>query len=216
MHHRLTPELARAVQADRVAAAARRRPPADAGDLERLVAGAAAGDPSAWAALVARFEPYLLRVARSHGLSRHEAEDAVQDTWMRLLHNIGRVREPRALAGWLTTTARHESLRVRERARREKPTAEDPRAEVADATKDDVEVRLDAAARRIELTGALAALPPRHARIMRALFSDTAPSYDEIAAQLRVPIGSIGPIRSRCLAKLRLNGRLRQVADPVT
>jgi hypothetical protein len=37
--------------------------------------------------------------------------------------------------------------------------------------------------------------------------------YDEIAAQLDLPVGSIGPIRGRCLARLRRDARLRQVVE---
>jgi RNA polymerase sigma factor (sigma-70 family) len=156
-----------------------------------------------------------LRVARAHGLSRHEAEDAVQDTWIRLMKNIGGVREPRALAGWLTTTARHESLRVLERSRREKPTDDELCADVPDAGDGAAGAELDAAACQAEVTRALALLPPRHGSLMRALFSETAPSYQEIAAQLGVPVGSIGPIRGRCLAKLRVDRRLRELAEVV-
>ena len=48
---------------------------------------------------------------------------------------------------------------------------------------------------------------------MRALFADTESSYIEISDALEIPIGSIGPIRARCFAKLRLNTRLRQLAQ---
>src|SRR3954449_12619319 len=104
-----------AVQADRMAAVSRHRRPAERFDLDLIVTTAAAGDERAWAALVRRFQPQLLRVARAQGLGAHEAEDAVQDTWMRLMGGITGVREPRALGGWLTTTARRESLRLRQR-----------------------------------------------------------------------------------------------------
>jgi RNA polymerase sigma factor (sigma-70 family) len=154
-----------------------------------------------------------LRIARAHGLSAHEAEDAVQDTWVRFMRNAGRVREPRALGGWLATTARHESLRTRERARRERPTADELQTELADITAADAEASLDAGARRAAVTRALDALPVRHRTLMRALFAPDAPSYQEIAAALEIPVGSIGPIRGRCLNQLRRNDRLAQLAE---
>jgi RNA polymerase sigma factor (sigma-70 family) len=213
MHHHVTREFARTQQADRVAAARRRRPPAAPEDLERLVAGAAAGDEIAWDALVTRFRPALVRMARAHGLSAHEAEDAVQDTWIRFLRHACRMRDPRAVGGWLATTVRHESLRTRERARREQPTAEDPQAELADATAAEAQDTIDAAARQAAIRRALDALPPRHRTLMRALFAPDAPSYQEIAAALEIPVGSIGPIRGRCLNQLRRNDRLAQLAE---
>ena len=179
--------------------------------LDGLVAQAASGDEFAWAELVRRFEPHLLRVARSHGLSLHEAEDAVQDTWVRLMRGIRTVREPQALGGWLTTTARRESLRVRERCAYELPTADTLGGE--DSTGEEAEARIEAATCQAAVTRALASLPPRHRRLMLALFDEAAGSYHEIARDLGIPVGSIGPIRGRCLEQLRRNAHLRVVAE---
>jgi RNA polymerase sigma factor (sigma-70 family) len=211
LHPHVGGALARTVESDRVAAAAKRRLPAGADDLAQLLETATAGDEDAWRVLVTRFSPRLLRLARAHGLSGQEAEDAVQDTWMRLLRHIDAVREPRALGGWLATTARRESLRVRERAQRERPTDEDLQADVAIAG--EYERALGAAERRAAVADALDALPPRHRRLIRALFTDAEPSYHDIAAELGMPIGSIGPIRGRCLVQLRRNLRLREAAE---
>ena len=38
------------------------------------------------------------------------------------------------------------------------------------------------------------------------------PAYADVALALDMPIGSIGPIRSRCLEKLRRDDDLRHVA----
>jgi DNA-directed RNA polymerase specialized sigma24 family protein len=43
---------------------------------------------------------------------------------------------------------------------------------------------------------------------MRMLIAEPAPSYAEISAALDIPVGSIGPIRQRCLARLRRNREL--------
>ena len=157
-------EFARTVHQERLVIAARRRPAVDGGGLEWLVAAAAAGDRSGWEALVTRFTPRLERLARTQGLSRHEAEDAVQDTWERLLRNITRVREPRALGGWLATTARRESQRVRERSRRETPTDEALAADLADVTAFDAEAELGLAERSAAVSRALDGLPAEPAR----------------------------------------------------
>src|SRR5690348_8983193 len=88
LHHHVVDDYLRSVQAERAPRFTRRRPSSRATGLDGLVARAANGDEFAWAELVRRFEPHLLRVARSHGLSLHEAEDAVQDTWLRLMRGI--------------------------------------------------------------------------------------------------------------------------------
>ena len=160
-----------------------------------------------------RYQPQLLRVARAQGLSAHEAEDAVQDTWMRLMGGITGVREPRALGGWLTTTARRESLRLRQRGAQELPTADELAGDAS--TTDDAESHMDAAACRDAVTRALDGLPARHRRLMRALFDDTAGSYHEIARDLDMPVGSIGPIRGRCLTQLRRNAHLQRLAEAI-
>jgi RNA polymerase sigma factor (sigma-70 family) len=213
MHSLAAAYYARTLQADRLAAAARRRPPADGSDLERLVAMATAGDQPAWDALVARFGPLMMRLARSHGLTRHEAEDAVQETWMRLMRNIGAVRQPRALGGWLRTAVRNESLRVRVRRERERPSGEDLCDALADTMRHETADESDAVRRRVAVARALDALPARHRTLRRALFAEPEPTYRDVATQLGMPIGSIGPTRGRCIAQLRRDARLRALDE---
>jgi RNA polymerase sigma factor (sigma-70 family) len=211
MHHHLVNDYARTVEAERLAVAAKRRSPADGGELERLVAAAAAGESTAWDALVARFAPVMLRIARSCGLGRHEAEDAVQNAWIRLLRGIELVREPHAIGAWLATTTRRESLRLRQQARREPPSGE-PLLADADAP-DEAFRELDAAECRAAVESALNRLPPRHRALMDELLVDTVGGYRDIAARLGMPVGSIGPTRGRCLALLRRDERLRRISE---
>jgi len=211
MHQHASSAYLRAAHADRVAAASSKRPPAGGAELERLVAAAAAGEPSAWEALVTRFAPRLHRVARAQGLSRAEAEDAVQDTWMRLVRHIGGVRDAAAIGGWLQTTARRESMRVRERAQRERATGEPLGADVGVGT--EAGHGVDSATCQAAVNRALTGLPVRRRTLLRLLFAESAPSYGEIAAELGIPVGSIGPTRGRCLAQLRRDGDLRRLAE---
>jgi RNA polymerase sigma factor (sigma-70 family) len=173
---------------------------------ERLVRAASAGDQAAWSALVARFDQHLRWVARRHGLGAHDADDVAQETLLRLFKNIARIRDRRALAGWLRTTARRESVRAARAGERERPTEADLGAALAPP--DDPLAALDAADRAAALTRALERLPDRHRRLMAALFAEPAPTYAELSAQLGVPIGSIGPIRARCLERLRRDDAL--------
>jgi RNA polymerase sigma factor (sigma-70 family) len=203
---------AQTVHRERVAAGLARAA-RDGGDLRTLLAKASQGDAVAWEAIVARFGPRLMRVARAHGLSRAEAEDAVQETWVQCLRNLHQVREPRALGGWLTTTARHESLRLRERVRREDPTADELGADLA--APDSPVRELEAAEARVAVARALDELPPHHRTLMEALLDDTGNGYKEIAERLNIPVGSIGPTRGRCLARMRRDERLRALAEAV-
>src|SRR5262245_65492149 len=80
--------------------------------LTQLVRRAADGDEVAWKAIVDRFSGLVWATARAHRLSRDDAVDVVQTTWLRLVEHLDSIREPERLGGWLATTARHESLRL--------------------------------------------------------------------------------------------------------
>ncbi len=54
-------------------------------------------------------------------------------------------------------------------------------------------------------------LAPRQRQLLHALLSTPAPSYQQIAAQMSISIGSIGPTRLRALRRLRL--MLREQLD---
>src|SRR5690348_11078351 len=73
------------------------------------------GDKEAFDALIADLAPLVWHVARGNGLDRTTAEDVVQTVWLALLRHLDRLDEPKALVGWLITTARREANRTRRR-----------------------------------------------------------------------------------------------------
>src|SRR6476661_1498227 len=101
------------------------------GELTMLLRAAADGDAAAWNRIVERFATLLWSVARAHRLDTDDAADVVQNTWLRLLDHLDRIREPEALAGWLQTTARYESLSMLRRRGRERVVRHDDLAEQA-------------------------------------------------------------------------------------
>ena len=182
-----------------------------------LVHAAREGDHAAWTALVRRFDRNLRAIARSYRLAPTDVGDVVQTTWLNLLENIGDLREPAAIAGWLVTTTRRNAMRRLQVQVREQLT-DDPRLGDRPDT-DGPEARLLAAERRDVLAHAVATLPDRHRRLMTVLASRPALGYDHVSELLSMPIGSIGPIRARSLARLSRNPHLRALATtppPVT
>jgi RNA polymerase sigma factor (sigma-70 family) len=173
-----------------------------------LVDAARRGDERAWTRLHHEFDSMLRIVARGCRLAEHDVDDAVQNTWIKLHRHIHSIREPSAIAGWLATTVRRESLRLMQSHVREVltqgPMAHDRGGE------DGPEGRLLEHERHLVLTRALATLPDRHRRLMTLIADDVA--YEQIGTTLGMPMGSIGPIRSRCLARLQRNRELRQLA----
>jgi RNA polymerase sigma factor (sigma-70 family) len=168
-----------------------------------LLAASAAGDQGAWDDLVARYGSLIWAIARGYRLEVGETDDAVQNTWLRLVEHLGRISEPEHLGGWLATTARRECLQLLRRRRR----IGYPSDLAAEADPPDPAPALDAALLEGERDGALWAavqtLPERCWRLLRVLMASPPPSYAEVSAALDMPVGSIGPTRQRCLEQLR-------------
>jgi RNA polymerase sigma factor (sigma-70 family) len=172
-------------------------------DLAELVGAASGGDQQAWEGLVHRFGGLVWSVARSHGLSAADAADVSQTAWLRLVEHLDRIRDPERVGTWLASTARHEALRVLRRAGRELPVGEESELEPRGAVVETPDAYALASERDELLWKAFTALPPRCQRLLRVLIADPAPSYQQVAASLQMPIGSIGPTRARCLSRLR-------------
>lgn len=171
----------------------------DAELLAALVEGGGGSHP-AWSALVARYAHRLYAVARSFGLDQATAEDLVQIAWLRLLEHPSRVREPAAVGPWLCTVVRNEALRRLSRRR------EIPVVLGLDARPDDGEApdaRLVRQERISALRLAFAHLGGECQQLLRLMVAEPPLSYDEIAAALGRPRGSLGPSRRRCLDQLR-------------
>jgi RNA polymerase sigma factor (sigma-70 family) len=182
--------------------------PARDADIGPLVRDARAGRDDAWARLVARYDTTLRMIARSYRLGPADVDDVVQMTWVRLYENIDRLREPRAISGWLATTARREAMRVLQTSVREQ-LSDDP--ELGDAAESDrPETAVLLAEERALLRRALAALPGRQRTLLTLLASQPDVDYRHISARLDMPMGSIGPIRARGLARLGRDPELRR------
>ncbi len=184
------------------ASAPRRRQ--DAGDLV-VRAGTAfeeyrQGVPGAIDTLVRLVSPLLWHTARQCGLTAAESEDVVQQTFLSLVRSKDSVSDPLAVVRWLTVSLRR--LAWRERANSAKRTNEEPsdddlpRAPSAEHTA----VLTDQQRRLWEKVGELS---ERCRRLLAVIAFAPRPDYATIAVDLGIPVGSIGPTRGRCLAKLR-------------
>ncbi|MEU4968124.1 RNA polymerase sigma factor [Streptomyces smyrnaeus] len=161
-----------------------------------------------------------------------DAEDLRQGVWLRWLERLGEGGGPPAEpAAWLGAAVRAEA-RAAAGSRREVPLATEPaprvprqrRVTATDGTGDpasDTEAPLLAAERHRELAAAVSLLPGRCPALLRALLSREEPTYPQIARELGMSQGALGPLRSRCLECLRrmlaakvpppgLRGRVRE------
>jgi RNA polymerase sigma factor (sigma-70 family) len=177
----------------------------DSDPVPGWVRAAAAGDQRAWDLLVDRFAGLVWAICREHRLSDSDAADTVQLTWLRLLENLGRIRDPQRLAGWLATTCRRQCLAVLRQSKTTVPTTADSLDLVmggSGAADQDVL----ATEQRAILWQAFTRLSDWCQQVLRALILDAEdgpPSYRLVAARLQTPVGGLGPTRARCLSQLR-------------
>ncbi len=172
---------------------------------EELVGLCAGGDEIAWAVLVRRYRRLVFAVPHRAGLDQDRAEEVFQATFAKLAEKIGTLREPGRVRAWVVTTARRltiDAIRAR-RERREEADGEEALAAIPDgALLPSEEMERLEAQHLVRLALGRLAAPCR--RLLTALFSgrEHPPSYESIAAELDIPVGSIGPTRARCLQKL--------------
>ena len=176
----------------------------DVGDLV-VRAGTAfadyrAGVPGAIDTLVRLVSPLLWHTARQCGLTAAEAEDVVQQTFLSLVRSKDSVSDPLAVVRWLTVSLRRLAWRERAASSKrssEEPTDDDlPRAPSAEH----MAVLTDQQRRLWSMVGEL---PERCRKLLAVIAFAPRPDYAAIAVDLGIPVGSIGPTRGRCLAKLR-------------
>ncbi|OYU96675.1 MAG: RNA polymerase subunit sigma-24 [Burkholderiales bacterium PBB5] len=185
------------------------QPPQD--DDATLVARCRRGDEAAWRTLVMRYQRLVYAIVRRFGDDEHRAADVFQTVFERLLAHLPRLAEPERLQAWIVTTARREALLLRRRGQR---TESLPRACDADDDSAEFDIADDGPGPEAQLAdlqqlhrmrGALEQLDERCRTLLGLLFRDAgeAVPYEEVGRRMNLPVGSIGPTRSRCLGKLR-------------
>jgi RNA polymerase sigma factor (sigma-70 family) len=171
-------------------------------DDAKLIDQCLRGEEAAWTVLLAKYKNLIFSVPIKYGFSREESADIFQSVCLDLLYELKRLREPRALAGWLIRITYNKCFHQGQLKRRR--ATEDGQAELAAAAEEIPENRLHELQREEALRTALRSLNPRCHKLVEMLFFESpARPYDEIAKSLALATGSIGSIRRRCLDELR-------------
>jgi len=182
-----------------------------------LVNRAAAGDRVAWHEIVERYSPLVWSICLRFRLDRDDADDVNQTVWLLLVDKIGSLREPAALPGWLAKTTRNECLRVLRVAARHVHAGLPPDDQMpSDVDAATIEEEVLAAERNAALRAAFAELPSKCRKLLSMMISDPPCRYQEISEALDLPVGSIGPMRARCLEQIRRCPHIRSVSDDGT
>lgn len=180
-------------------------------DDAALVARCLKGEEAAWALIVSRYQRLVYAIVMNMGLDTHGAADVFQTVFERLVQHLPRLAEPHRLQAWIVTTAKREGLLQRRRGGRTESISRQG-AEGEDLGDMDFEDESPIAEQRLEelqqlalLREALDRLDERCRDLLLLVFRDEDErlGYDEVSQRLGMPVGSIGPTRSRCLDKLR-------------
>jgi RNA polymerase sigma factor (sigma-70 family) len=168
-----------------------------------LIEACLKGSGQAWEALLVRYQRLIYSIPLRYGLPEHDANDIFQNVSLLLWENLGRVRDRARLGAWLVITTRRECWRML-RQRRQNGTM--PDTEVLDENLSSGPLSEDeflALERQTQVRAAIEHLESPCKELLTLLFYvEPRPAYSEIARNLNLPEGSIGPTRSRCLEKL--------------
>ncbi len=156
-------------------------------------------DQKAWRELVDRYTPLVYSIALRRGLSKPDAEEVFQEVFTTIYRRLNTLRNQRLIAAWMIRiTYRHCShLHRRSHETEEIPdTLSDP--------SDPAEEEVETWERRHLVRLSLDQMGSPCRELLHALFLDwPKPNYEQIAKQLGIAVGSIGPSRTRCFKKLQ-------------
>ena len=158
------------------------------------------GDRGQLRTLVSLLTPLLWHTARSQRAPQEVAEDAIQTAWLRLVDAADTITDPKGVVSWLVVTVKRETWRLLRLDGREAEPATGLPEVAATTTPEDLALLSD---RQQVLWRHVNDLPERCRALLRVIAFAAVPDYANVAASLGMPVGSIGPTRGRCLAKLR-------------
>ena len=154
---------------------------------------------------MSRYQNLVYSIPRRMGLSQDDADDVFQSTFLSLHRNLDRIDEPQALGKWLAVTATRESLRTKRVAQKSGQTVDEGMA-LEDLIASEEATAETNAVKAVEsdlVRGAILALPSKCRELLTMLYLMDSESYEDVARETGMPIGSIGPTRARCLEKVR-------------
>lgn len=159
------------------------------------------GKTTAWNELIDKYQPLVYTVSSRAGLSMADAADCFQQTFVQLFQHRQKITDPSRLSAWLVTTAKRESIRLSRQTRGVRDATESPEEIDSAPLADEVLEKLESQA-RLEI--GLKQLDSRCHLLLKALFfAPDELSYEQVAKSVGISFNSLGPIRGRCLQRLR-------------
>lgn len=153
--------------------------------LETLVRRCQRGERAAFEAIFRQFQPRLRYYVRRLNAGGDRVDDTLQDIWVKVVRQVGSLRDCRAFVAWLYAIARNEAYG--------QAKARDPFAELTDehlelvTDNHEPEFSNEDAAR---IHASLARLTPAHREILTLCFLEDL-SHQQIAAILGIRAGTV-------------------------
>ncbi len=167
--------------------------------LSRLLQACLDGDQTAWNELLQRYGRLVYAIALRQGFSAVDADELFQNVFTIVFRKLPDLQDEVAFTPWLITIAERECWRFGKRNHFDHElvdeAAEDPNTLPAD--------QVQLLERQQQVREAIEQLASPCKELLTALFLESpTPSYEQIAERFGIPVGSIGPTRSRCFKKL--------------
>ncbi len=158
-------------------------------------------NPEAWRQLVERYQSLVYAVCLRSGLPIADVADCFQQTWVSLYKSRNSIKDPIRLSAWLVTTAKREVLKAKRL--KDRGINIDSAVElIMPSVLPDEE--LEQLERQAQIELAMIRLDNRCRKVLEALFfAPESESYESIARSLGISANSLGPLRQRCLEKLK-------------
>lgn len=158
-------------------------------------------NPGAWRQLVERYQSLVYAVCLRSGLPMADVADCFQQTWVLLYRSRKKIKNPSRLSAWLVTTAKREVLRAKRVQSRSVKLDSSAQLIMPPVLPDE---ELEQLERQAQIELAMLQLDSRCRKVLEALFfAPESESYENIAHSLQISINSLGPLRHRCLEKLK-------------
>lgn len=170
-----------------------------------LIEASRKGDSRAWQTLVERYQRLIYTIPRRAGLDENRASEIFQRVFAKLVANIHRIEQPERIQAWLVTTAKRETYRMVDKEKRFASAGGDisEQESLPDhaALPDEMVMQLE---EQNSVRLAVETVGDKCRRLLTLLFYQKEPlPYSDVARELGIAEGSIGPTRARCLQKVQ-------------
>lgn len=161
------------------------------------------GHQPAWECLVQRYKKLVYHFPASARLNQEDRDDVFQETFMAVYKSLEKLKKVEALDVWIATVAKRHTWKTLQRRRRIYEDSFPDEYDVLDP-KQIPEAGYNQRLAQAQVRRALQMLSDKCKNLLTLLFYHyESAEYTQVAKDLDMARGSVGPLRQRCLGKFR-------------